>query len=315
MSLRDWVVGASVCGIAIVLFGMPTVASFAANDQFQSGADLLGTPQPKPSGPPENTGTPEETAKLAAAAGKYDIAGMKLGTPLKEAMQALKAHNPKLQMKKDTIKYDVLGGELLYGLTFTSPEERFIFGLTMPPNPIVVSKLARTMIFTKETAPTQQALVEDLIKKYGTPSYDNGANQLNDANLRIINWLDDANGSRMKDENGTMCISSQSFTGLPERTAEAAQMQPMGVSMALESRWAVGQGDVCETRRMVQARLKRCCQNALAAPDLVGALAVLMGDGPLDVQATGATHELLVNAVKAKDAKEKEGAQKNRPKL
>src|SRR5215217_1242371 len=220
--------------------------------------------------PPPNTGKPEETAKLAAAAGKYDIAGMKLGTPLKEAMQTLKAHNAKLQMKKDTIKYDVLGGELLYGLTFTSPEERFIFGLTMPPNPIVVSKLARTLIFTKETAPTQQTLVEDLIKKYGPPSYDNGPNQLNDANLRIINWLDDANGTRMKDENGTMCISSQSFTSLPERAAEAAQMQQMGVSMLLESRFAVGQGDVCETLRMVQARLKRCCQNALAAPDLVG---------------------------------------------
>ena len=141
------------------------------------------------------------------------------------------------------------------------------------------------------------------------------ARGLNDANLRIINWLDDANGTRMKDENGTLCTSSQSFTGLPERAAEAAQMQQMGVSMLLESRFAVGQGDVCETRHMVQARLKRCCQNALAAPDLVGALAVLMGDGPLDVQATGATHELLVNAVKAKDAKDKEGAQKNRPKL
>lgn len=265
--------------------------------------------------PPPNTGTPEQTAKLAAAAGKYDIAGMKLGTPLKEAMQALKAHNPKLQMKKDTIKYDVLGGELLYGLTFMSPEERFIFSLTMPPNPIVVSKLARTLIFTKETAPTQQVIVEGLIKKYGQPSYDNGPNQLNDANLRIINWLDDADGSRMKDENGTTCISSQSFTGMPERTAEAAQMLPSGVAMLLESRFAVGQGDVCQTRRMVQARLKRCCQNALAAPDLVGGLAVLMGDGPLEVQAFGATHELLVNAVKAKDAREKEGAQKNRPKL
>ena len=96
MSLRDWAVSASACGFAMVLFGMPTVTSFAA-DQFQSGADLLGTP-PKQSGPPPNTGTPEQTAKLAAAAGKYDIAGMKLGTPLKEAMQTLKAHNPKLQM-------------------------------------------------------------------------------------------------------------------------------------------------------------------------------------------------------------------------
>lgn len=87
--------------------------------------------------------------------------------------------------------------------------------------------------------------------------------------------------------------------------------------MLLESRWALGQGDVCLTRRMVQARIQRCCvrQNILAAPDLVGALAVSMGDGPLDEQATGATHEMLVNAVKAKDAKDKAGAQKNRPKL
>ncbi|NOT96201.1 MAG: hypothetical protein HOP00_07815, partial [Nitrospira sp.] len=143
--------GLTILWTVSVLIGTAS-GTFAANDQFQSGADLLGTPPPNPSGPPPNTGTPEQTAKLAAAAGKYDIAGMKLGTPLKEAMQALKAHNPKLQMKKDTIKYDVLGGELLYGLTFTSPEERFIFQLTMPPNPIVVSKLARTMSFTKETA-------------------------------------------------------------------------------------------------------------------------------------------------------------------
>ena len=99
--------GLTILWTVSVLIGTAS-GTFAANDQFQSGADLLGTPPPNPSGPPPNTGTPEQTAKLAAAAGKYDIAGMKLGTPLKEAMQALKAHNPKLQMKKDTIKYDVL---------------------------------------------------------------------------------------------------------------------------------------------------------------------------------------------------------------
>lgn len=312
MTLRILSMGATACGMAMVLFGMPVV--FAA-DQFQSGADLLGTPPPQPSGPPPNTGTPEQTAKLAAVAGKYDIAGMKLGTPLKEAMQTLKAHNPKLQMKKDTIKYDVLGGEMLYGLTFTSPEERFIFSLTMPPNPIVVSRLARVLTFTKGTAPTQQVIVEGLIQKYGQPSYDNGPGQLNDANLRIINWLDDADGSRMKDETGQLCTTSNSFTGIPYRSADAAQMPAQGVAMLLESRFSIGQGDVCETRRMVQARLQRCCREGLGAPDLIGALVVHMGDGPLDEQATGATHEMLVNAVKAKDAKDKAGAQKNRPKL
>ncbi|MEO8466078.1 MAG: hypothetical protein ABI640_12110 [Gammaproteobacteria bacterium] len=249
------------------------------------------------------------------AAGKYDIAGLKLGTPLKESMQALKAHNPKLQMKQDTVRYDVLGADLLYGLTFTSPEERFIFSLTMPPNPIVVSRLARVLIFTKETAPTQQVIVDALIEKYGTPSYDNGPNQLNDANFRVINWLDDADGKRMKDPTGQMCTTSNSFTGIPPQSAEAAQMPVRGISMLLESRFSIGQGDVCETRRMVQARLQKCCRDGLAAPNLVGGLVVHLGDGPLDEQSIGATHEMLVNATKAKDAKEQESAQKNRPKL
>jgi len=65
--------------VVALVAGMPLPASFSQE-------------------PPPNTGTAEETAKLAAAAGKYDIADMKLGMPLKEAMQTLKAHNPKLQM-------------------------------------------------------------------------------------------------------------------------------------------------------------------------------------------------------------------------
>ena len=65
MPLRISVVGAAIVGVALVL-GWMQLASAA--DQIQSGADLLGTP-PKQSGPPPNTGTPEQTAKLAAAAG------------------------------------------------------------------------------------------------------------------------------------------------------------------------------------------------------------------------------------------------------
>lgn len=42
----------------------------------------------------------------------------------------------------------------------------------MPPNPIVVSKIARVLTFTRATAPTQQTIVEGLIAKYGKPSYE-----------------------------------------------------------------------------------------------------------------------------------------------
>jgi hypothetical protein len=194
--------------------------------------------------PPPNTGTADETAKLAAAAGKYDIAGMKLGTPLKEAMQSLKAHNPKLQMQKHTLKYDVLGGELLYGLTFMSPEERFVFRLTMPPNPIVIVKLSRMLIFTKETAPVQQTLADDLMKKYGTPSSDTGANQLNDANQRVLIWLDDANGTRMKTVD-PLCMSNPSFSsGNGSQGVDPVPMQQMeaGMPAGVAVRYRCGSG-------------------------------------------------------------------------
>jgi hypothetical protein len=220
-------------------------------------------------------------------------------------------------MQKNTIKYDALGGELLYGLTFTSPEERFVYRLTMPPNPIVVSKLSRMLIFTKETAPTQQTLVEDLIKKYGTPSSDTGASQLNDANQRILVWFDDEKGNRMK-EFDSICLTNASFSsGNGSQGVDPVPMQAMEARMRVEGPFSIGGLSACQSYRMVQAGLRRCCQsqNILAAPDLVGAVTVTMGDGPLDEKSIGATHELLVNAVKAKDAKEKAGAQKNRPKL
>ena len=94
-------------------------------------------------------------------------------------------------------------------------------------------------------------------------------------------------------------------------------MQAMEAGMRLEGRFVDGGGSVCRSYRISQAGLRRGCQsqNILGALDLVGAFTVTMGDGPLDEVSTGATHELPVNAVKAKDAKEKAGAQKNRPKL
>ncbi len=63
--------GVAAIGLAMVLSGMPIATALAANET-----------------PPPNTGTPEETAKLAAAAGKYDIAGMKLGNSARSTLVA-----------------------------------------------------------------------------------------------------------------------------------------------------------------------------------------------------------------------------------
>ena len=42
---------------------------------------------------------------------------------------------------------------------------------TMPPNQQVVSKVSRVLMFSKETAPTSDGLVADLVKKYGTAEF------------------------------------------------------------------------------------------------------------------------------------------------
>jgi hypothetical protein len=50
-------------------------------------------------------------------------------------------------------------------------------------------------------------------------------------------------------------------------------------------------------------------------PEVVGSMQVVIGSGPLDRVATDATYNYLQDAIKAKDAKSKEDAQKNRPPL
>ena len=290
--------------------------ALAADNNSQSAADLLGPPQ-KSSGPPVNAGTAARSAALAAATGKYDIAGLKLGMPLKAATQALKAHNAKMQMQQHTVSYPELGGSMLYGLTFTSPNERFLLELTMPPNPIVVSRLSRVLNFTRETAPTQQTLVADLIKKYGPPSYDNGASQLNDANLRILMWMDDLNGRRLDRAGITqVCWEVTSFSVMGDvRQTEPVHAREDGMRMKLEARYSMKGESTCHDHRMMEAKLQRCCKNGLAAPDLVGGLAVTHYEAPLDVNATGATHLFLLEAVRKRDQQEQQSAQQNRPKL
>src|SRR5882762_4787579 len=56
-----------------------------------------------------DTDTPAATASIAASAGFIDVAGVKLGMPLKDALTALKAFNDKFKFEAFTNeRYDVL---------------------------------------------------------------------------------------------------------------------------------------------------------------------------------------------------------------
>lgn len=296
---------------------VPGSAESSAGSGSQSAAELLGPAPTALAVPPDSAGTAARSAELAAATGKYDIAGLRVGMPLKVATQTLKAHNPGLRMEQHTVAYPNLGGNLLYGLTFTSPSERILLELTMPPNPIVVSRVSRVLKFARENAPTQQTLVADLIRKYGPPSYDNGASQFNDVNLRILIWMDNQAGKRLSaGEITTACWEVSGFSIIGDRSqTEPVQYRPDAMRSKLEASKSMKGFSTCLDHRMMEAKLQRCCTNGLAAPDLVGGLTVMHYEAPLDVNATGATHQMLLEAARKRDQKEQDDAQKNRPKL
>ena len=119
-------------------------------------------------------------------------------------------------------------------------------------------------------------------------------------------------------EHEAACLTNSSFSsGNGSQGVDPVPIQTMEAGMRLEGGLSSVE-EVCARaigwfRQGSSGAVK--ARTSWGAPDLVGALTVTMGDGPLDEVSTGATHELLVNAVKAKDAKEKACTQKNRPKL
>ena len=76
----------------------------------------LASAQPnyEPPQPSADFGTPEATAKIAANAGFLDVVGIKLGLPLKAAVDAVKAHNPNLKLEPQAkLEFEALPGVVM----------------------------------------------------------------------------------------------------------------------------------------------------------------------------------------------------------
>jgi hypothetical protein len=290
-----------------------------------------------------NCCTPEATAAIAKQVGKYDVLGIKLGMPAKEAAAVLKTRG--FQFKPETLKYDVLPDPLIYGVYAINEvlvrksgvqpgAEKIYLALTMPPNPQVVSKINRFIMFTKETAPSQQALIADLEKKYGPMSHANAATNLNAAGVQDLYWVDDAQGNRLKDQSnnqgyenellnqcrGKATFSSSAYEGANSPgMGHEIQIASGQVKKGLEEGYIadVGAylGEQCASHNIIHARLYSAQSIGISAPGVVGALTVVIGNGPLHRSATDASHKFLMEAAKRRETQEKAGAQKNRPAL
>jgi hypothetical protein len=151
-------------------------------------------PQPSP-----DFGTPEGTAKIAAKAGFLDLVGIKLGMPVKEAVDALKAHNAGFKPAPNTLyEYEALPGVVMTpelvapnpaGPT-ASAGDYFNLFITYAPNEAFLWGIVRNLGFGREDSrPTVENTLAGLRKKYGPES----TRQLNS---RLI-WIYDAQGQQV----------------------------------------------------------------------------------------------------------------------
>jgi len=299
-----------------------------------TGANMQGAQLQDQANPDVTKSAPTK----ALSAGKYDIVGIHLGMPGKEAAAVLRQHG--LQMTPETIKYDVLPQPLIYGVKalnatmvknagYQAGSEFVYIMLTMPPNQQVVEKVSRFLMFTKETAPTSDGLVADLVKKYGKPSYDSHPANLYYTGYRDLYWVDDAQGQRLNAtrpdgalaENVNNCRSMPTFA--PSATSYPndynVAVDPVRVKFRLEKGFAENFQSAmmadCAGMTIIFARIIYGYPIGITTPDVAGGLVVVIGSGPMDRLATDATRNYLIDAVKTRDAQRRQAAQKNKPAL
>src|SRR5262249_24079388 len=89
--------------------------------------------------------------------------------------------------------------------------EQFYLLLTMPPSKPSVAKVTRFIRWSLNTAPSQDTLASDLIKKYGRPSSDTGAEKFNSNGSRNMIWVDDSQGHRTSGQDSQACLGGTNW--------------------------------------------------------------------------------------------------------
>jgi hypothetical protein len=242
-----------------------------------------------------------------ADSARFDIEGIHLGMPLKEAMAALRAHNANLKLAPDSVPYEGLPSALTYGISAVGGGEGFYFMVTMPPNEAVVSKLTWVVHFTQENMPRQEVVVANLARKYGPVSWDTTPAALS-IGARDVFWVDDEQGNRVKGKPLPRCLGQSTFFMNGLAAGSRNQWDPVNVRLPpIAARLRIEQGFVnredpiaeqCTNVTMVHARLFKARVMGVAIPNLVEYVVLMVASGPIDRRATKATHEYWLKTAK-----------------
>jgi hypothetical protein len=253
------------------------------------------------------------SGQVRPAAPTFDIEGIRLGMPLKDAMASLREHNAKLRLAPESVRLKGTIAPFTYGINAVGEGEGFYFMVTMPPSEPEVSKVTWVAHFTgADTIPHQDVLVAGLARRYGRISWDTGPAAL-PIGTRDVFWIDDEQGNRVQLKPRPRCLGQSTYFMNGIRPGSRNQWDPLNVRLPpVAARLRIEEGFVnredpaaaeCTKYTMVHARLFKAQVMGVSTPNLVEYLVLLAASGPLDRKATEATHELwLRNAISPQGA-------------
>ena len=263
-------------------------------------------------------GTPDATAKIAAKAGFVDVIGVKLGMPLKAALDALKAHNPNLMMETVTLPpYEALPGVVMTpwlaskkNTNIPSSEEKETVGVlvTMAPSEPFVWGMWREVLYEKEDSrPTTDTILTGLRKKYGQESLNEG--------MRLT-WLYDAQGQQVIKPKANE-VMSKCMSMWTVGMAVTTQLQPGYINRQIVGSYfnsSYGKdpfSGLCQSYAVVQAEYLAQSPLGKTSPPLVVNVAVRATNRQLEVSGVTASHTLLMREATKLADKRKGDAEKH----
>jgi hypothetical protein len=239
---------------------------------------------------------------------RFEVEGIRLGMPLKEAMAALRMHNANLRLAPDSVPYPGLPSPLTYGINAVGGGEGFYFLVTMPPNELTVSRITWVRHFAADVIPKQDAVVASLAQKYGRISWDTTSAALM-IGTRDVFWILDEQGNPIPGQPSPRCLGQSTFFMNGLKPGSRNQWDPVNVRLPpVAARLRIEQGFVnredpiaeeCSKYSMVHARLFKASMMGVAVPNLVDYVVLMVSSGPMDRQATEATHQYWLKTAKS----------------
>lgn len=270
-------------------------------------------------------GTPEATAKIAAKAGFIDVVGVKLGMPLKAAIDTLKAHNPNLAMDPLTIPpYEALPGVVMtpslsskkYTATSGPEKETVSLLVTMSPNEPFVWGVMRELLYEKEDGrPTIETLLGGLRQKYGQESF-------KDVSTRLI-WMYDVQGKQVPEAKAKEILTK---CGGRARVGMGMNMGVIPVQPDNFSRQVVGGyfhssygkdhfDGLCQSYSYVEATYRGEIPRGMTTMMAIG-VTVAASNHQLEASGVTASHtHLMREAMKLAESRKGEAAKRDIPKF